>query len=103
MAFYIQAIKLYDILDRILADVYKAWRGRSRQDQQSSKSPWTTSLEGLDTVLDIERQLNWFETNVPSFLKWNSALSATYAERQSNLAITQQRNVLHARWVFDYF
>lgn len=97
MAFYIEAIKLYDILDRILGDVYKAWRSQSRQDQQPSQSPWTTSLGGLDTVFDIERQLTWFETNVPSFLKWNSTPATTYTETQPNLAIAQQRNVLHAR------
>lgn len=92
MAFYTEAIKLYGILDRILSDVYSAWRGRSRQGQ--SQSP-TRSLGGLDVVLEIERQLTLFEANLPSFLKWNSGM---HSDRGLGQAISQQRNVLHARY-----
>jgi hypothetical protein len=51
MAFYTETIKLYDILDRILSDVYYVWRSRSRKDQGK---PSTMGLGGLDTVLEIE-------------------------------------------------
>lgn len=95
MAFYIEAIKLYGILDRILSDVYSAWRGRSRQDQARSS---TKSLGGLDIVLEIERQLTLFESNLPSFLKWSSAM---HSDTGLDQAIAQQRNVLHARYVPD--
>lgn len=92
MAFYTEAIKLYGILDRILSNVYTAWRGWSRQDHPQSS---TKSLGGLDIVLEIEQQLTLFEANLPSFLKWNSAMHSDAALDQ---AIAQQRNVLHARY-----
>ena len=94
MAFYTEAIKLYGILDTILSDVYYAWRGRSRQDQSE---PSVRSLGGLDIVLEIERQLTLFETNLPSFLKWGSGTSTMHSDKGLNQAIDQQRNVLHAR------
>lgn len=95
MAFYTEAIKLYDILDRILSDVYYAWRGRSRQDQLQ---PPTKSLGSLDTVLDIERQLTLFEANLPPFLKWSWGPSL-HPARELNQAIARQRNVLQARYI----
>ncbi|KAJ5154406.1 fungal specific transcription factor [Penicillium coprophilum] len=96
ITFYEEAIHLHDILDKILSDVYNACRGRSPQhrSQQATKSPG-----GLDTVLDIERQLTLFEANLPSFLKYPVGPSVVYADREANLAIAQQRNVLHARYI----
>ncbi|PLB54517.1 putative fungal-specific transcription factor [Aspergillus steynii IBT 23096] len=96
MAFYTESIKVYDILDRILSDVYYTWRGRSRQDQLH---PSTRSLGGLDTVLEIERQLTLFEANLPSFLKWTLVPSGMSADGESTRTIAKQRNVLHARYI----
>ncbi|KAJ0421522.1 fungal-specific transcription factor domain-containing protein [Aspergillus carlsbadensis] len=96
MAFYTETIKLYDILDKILSDVYYVWRSRSRLDHSQSL---TLGLGGLDTVLEIERQLTLFEANLPSFLKWTTGQSALHQNREMNGAIAQQRNVLHARYI----
>jgi hypothetical protein len=94
--FYYEAIKLYGILDMILADVYKAWGGRSCQDQPQTST--ITNLGTLDTILKVERELMVFKENVPSFLKWNSEEPAIPSCHDSNIAITQQINVLHARY-----
>ncbi|KAJ5383226.1 fungal specific transcription factor [Penicillium concentricum] len=96
MEFYREAIELYGILDRILADVYNPCRGRSPQHQSQQA---TKGLGGLDTVLDIERQLTLFEANLPCVLKWPAGPSAAHADGEPNLAIAQQRNVLHARYI----
>ncbi|OGM48179.1 hypothetical protein ABOM_002082 [Aspergillus bombycis] len=96
MAFYTEAIKLYGILDRILSDVYYAWRGQSHQHQPE---PSTKSLGGLDIVLATERELTLFEANLPSFLKWSSGTSTMHSDRGLNQAIAKQRNVLHARYL----
>ncbi|KAJ5675494.1 hypothetical protein N7462_008391 [Penicillium macrosclerotiorum] len=96
MAFYIEAIKLYNILDNILADVYNAWRGRLRQDYMPSP---TLSLRSLQIVLEVERELLLFKTNVPSFLKWTPGAHSAPSRPEPNMAIAQQRNVLHARCV----
>ncbi|KAL3455131.1 fungal-specific transcription factor domain-containing protein [Aspergillus heterothallicus] len=109
MAFYNEAIKLYDILDKILADIYKAWRGHrprneiSQQQQQQQQPTSKSRLGGLDTVLEIERQLAVFGANVPPFLKWTTATPHTNIDQNQNLdldlALAQQRNVLHARYI----
>ncbi|KAJ5326711.1 uncharacterized protein N7506_009813 [Penicillium brevicompactum] len=96
MAFYIEAIKLYDILDNILADVYNAWRGRLRQDNLPSP---TLSIRSLQIVLEVERELLMFKSNVPCFLKWTTGAHSTPSLPEPNMAIAQQRNVLHARYM----
>jgi hypothetical protein len=100
MAFYTETIKLYDILDRILSDVYYVWRSRSRKDQGK---PSTMGLGGLDTVLEIERQLTLFEANLPSFLKWTTGQPVLHQAPELSQPIAQQRNVLHARCVFPWY
>lgn len=99
IAFYIEAIKLYDILDIILADVYNAWRGRLRRDQLPSS---IMSAGSLEIVLKVERELVLFKNNVPSFLKWTPGVHSTHSSPDSNMAIAQQKNVLHARCVTCY-
>jgi hypothetical protein len=94
MAFYTETIKLYDILDRILSDVYYVWRSRSRRDNSQHS---TRGLGGLDTVLEIERQLTLFEANLPSFLKWTTGQHILHQNPERSKPIAQQRNVLHAR------
>lgn len=96
MAFYIEAIRLYDILDNILADVYNAWRGRLCQDNLPSP---TLSTKSLQIVLEVERELLLFKANVPCFLKWTNGTHSTPSLPEPNMAIAQQRNVLHARCV----
>ncbi|GKZ38157.1 hypothetical protein AbraIFM66950_010152, partial [Aspergillus brasiliensis] len=96
LSFYIEAIRLNDILDRILSDVYYAWCGRTRQDQSQAS---TKSLGGLGTMLEIEKDLTLFEANLPSCLKWHPDSPDLNSDRNMNQAIAQQRNVLHARYV----
>ncbi|OJJ76869.1 hypothetical protein ASPBRDRAFT_60555 [Aspergillus brasiliensis CBS 101740] len=96
LSFYIEAIRLNDILDRILSDVYYAWCGRTRQDGSQAS---TKSLGGLGTMLEIERDLTLFEANLPSCLKWHPDSPDLNSDRNMNQAIAQQRNVLHARYV----
>ncbi len=65
MAFYNEAIKLYNISDIILGNVYNASCGRLRRDSLLAS---TMSLSSLDIVLKVERELVFFKANVPSFL-----------------------------------
>lgn len=99
MAFYTEAIKLYNILDRILSDVYKAWCGLSRPDQ--SRLP-VKNLGGLDTILEIGNQLVHFESELPFFLKWGQIQSPANVDMDLSSTLAQQKNVLHARYV-DFF
>lgn len=94
MAFYNESIKLYDILDIILADIYQAWSGRLRRDQPQTSN---MNLGSLDIVLRVEKELALFEANLPPFLKWTSGPPEGLSCPESNTAISQQRNVLRAR------
>lgn len=96
LSFYIEAIKLYSILDKILSDVYCAWCSRTRQDRPQAS---TKILGGLDTILEIERELTLFEASTPPCLKWDPDAPEFNSDGKLNQAIAQQRNVLHARCV----
>lgn len=94
LSYYIEAIKLYNILDRILSDVYYAWCGQTRQDRSQAS---TKSLGGLDTILEIEKELTLFEANLPSCLKWDPDTPELNTDGRQNQPISHQKNVLHAR------
>ncbi|GAT25287.1 fungal specific transcription factor [Aspergillus luchuensis] len=96
LSYYIEAIKLYNILDRILSDVYYAWCGRTRQDRPQAS---TKSLGGLDTILGIEKELTLFEANLPSCLKWDPDTPELNSDGRLNQPIAHQKNVLHARYL----
>lgn len=86
IAFYIWTIKLYAILERILADVYKTWRGRSNE--CSTK----TGPGSLDVIIQLEDQLLQYERDIPSFLSWTCP-----GEPSNERILCRQRNVLHSR------
>ncbi|PYH34887.1 uncharacterized protein BO87DRAFT_425562 [Aspergillus neoniger CBS 115656] len=96
LSYYTEVIKLYSILDRILSDVYHAWCGRTRQGRPQAS---TKSLGGLDTILEIEKELTLFEANLLSCLKWDPDTPELNSDGDLNQAIAQQRNVLHARYL----
>ncbi|RAK85664.1 hypothetical protein BO79DRAFT_155483 [Aspergillus costaricaensis CBS 115574] len=96
LSYYIEAIKLYNILDRILSDVYYAWCGRTRQDRPQAS---TKSLGGLDTILEVEKELTLFEANLPSCLKWDPDTPELNSDGRLNQPIAHQKNVLHARYL----
>lgn len=92
MSFYISTIELYKILDTILSDVYKAWRGRG---STTATGP-TTRHAGLDVIMELEEKLLDYEAHVPSFLNWTSPATPT-GESPDRMIWKRQRNVLHAR------
>jgi hypothetical protein len=95
MDFYIATIELYQILDRILSDVYNAWRGRSNNALVGSLH--TTRQAGLDVVIELEEKLFEYESGLPSSLSWTRPpMSAV--DPSDQLILDRQRNVLHARY-----
>ncbi|KAE8422336.1 fungal-specific transcription factor domain-containing protein [Aspergillus pseudocaelatus] len=97
MAFYNESIKLYNILDIILADIYQAWSGQLRRNQLQTS---TMSLGSLDIVLRVEKELALFKANLPPFLKWDSRpLEGVSCWESNTAAISQQKNVLRARYI----
>jgi hypothetical protein len=94
MAFYISTIELYRILDSILSDIYRAWRGRSSPGSRRH----TTKHGGLDIIIELEEKLFEYENSLPPFLNWNLPLEQATNPEQSTLYL--QRNVLHARYLY---
>ncbi|KAJ5780061.1 hypothetical protein N7457_005221 [Penicillium paradoxum] len=97
VSFYISTIELYSILDRILSDVYKAWRGRTKEPTQELKQPGP----GLDLVIQIEDQLLRYQVGVPPHLNWSTSY-ALRSEFSNHSTIQRQRNVLHLRHILLY-
>lgn len=95
IAFYTSTIELYSILDGILSDVYRAWRGRSNDFTPVSRH------SGLDVLLRLEDQLLQFESAVPQPLSWTATLSEP-PKSATEETIGRQRNVLHSRYVFHF-
>ena len=96
VAFYVANMELYKILDRILSDVYKVWRGRPRNSMVDGPA---NKQAGLDVALDLEEKLLEYESNLPSFLNWKHG-SVPDIERSEQLVLERQRNVLHARLLY---
>lgn len=98
LAFYIATIELYQILDSILSDVYKAWRGRSSS-VPTSDSGGAIKQAGLDVVVELEEKLIDYESNLPSFLSWtHQSTTPIVTSASDQLTLHRQRNVLHARY-----
>ncbi|PKY03321.1 hypothetical protein P168DRAFT_238910 [Aspergillus campestris IBT 28561] len=89
IAFYIWTIKLYAILERILSDVYKTWRGRNN-DCLTKTGPGS-----LDVIIQLEDQLLQYERSIPSFLSWTCPGEASHEP-----ILCRQRNVLHSRFIY---
>ncbi|PYH96198.1 hypothetical protein BO71DRAFT_472464 [Aspergillus ellipticus CBS 707.79] len=98
LAFYNSTISLYQILDSILSDVYKAWRGRSNA-TQSTPSSTTASHGRLDVIMGLEQRLFEYESDIPSFLSWNHD-DTPNTDPWRVRAFMRQRNVLHARYLY---
>jgi hypothetical protein len=94
MVFYIATIELYSILDSILSDIYRAWRGRSSPGSRRH----TTKHGGLDVIMELEEKLFEYENSLPPFLNWNRPLDQATNPEQTTLH--RQRNVLHARYLY---
>jgi hypothetical protein len=94
MAFYISTIELYRILDSILSDIYRAWRGRSSPGFRRH----TTKHGGLNIIIELEEKLFEYENSLPPFLNWNLPLDQATNPEQTTLH--RQRNVLHARYLY---
>ncbi|KAJ5555996.1 hypothetical protein N7513_003638 [Penicillium frequentans] len=87
-AFYVWTIKLYSILDTILADVYKAWHGRSSETTPRAQQP------EIDTIVQLENQLLQYQFSIPPHLSWTEQ-SPLASKSLDHSILNRQRNVLH--------
>lgn len=97
MTFYVANIKLHRVLDEILSEVYGTWRDPVSETINSDEGRKQCSL---DVIIRLEEKLSFYETQLPSFLNWNSPVQP---DNESSLAqmAERQRNVLHARYLWS--
>lgn len=94
MTFYVANIKLHRILDEILSEVYDTWRGQPRE---AIKSDEVGKQCSLDVIIRLEEKLSSYETQLPSFLNWQSPAQLENENSWTQM-LGRQRNVLHARY-----
>ena len=93
MGFYVATIKLYRILDRILSDVYNMWRGRLNEESKRS-TRWSEG--NFDSLLELERQLQYFKSSLPPYLSWSASSRPECTPEESDI-LERQRNILCSR------
>lgn len=90
-AFFVQTIKLYQILGQILHDVYKPWDQALRQYDNHHHQRGHTALIGV--IIELNEALRRFEENLPESLRQSKPLVRT---NQTDVSM-RQRNVLRTR------
>lgn len=96
MRFFCESVRVYEILDEILSNVY--WSG--------PLSSTSTGMKDLpaDSVILLDAKLRNFEAEVPPFLSWkmSDSSASVLSELSPDLQelYQRQRNILHARKVY---
>ncbi|KAL2009964.1 hypothetical protein VTN00DRAFT_5771 [Thermoascus crustaceus] len=88
--FFVQAIKLYRILDKILSKIYKPWNEATRGTTTDEER---VHISRVDVIIQLDAELTNFETNLPDALHWSRG-----AQNRDGILL-RQTNVLHARFL----
>ena len=92
LAFYYENVKLSVILEDILQRIYRPWLTRDANTGQAHHN--------LDTIVDIQGQLDAFERSVTPLLSWKTQGEMPESMPESDRDITRiSQNVLYARCV----
>lgn len=74
ISFYIESIKLYSILSKILANVYKPWSGTTTtfsQDTMDGHSKKASDSQiDVRTLLSLDEEMSVFEESITPWLHW---------------------------------
>ncbi|PKX91489.1 uncharacterized protein P174DRAFT_432940 [Aspergillus novofumigatus IBT 16806] len=98
MTFYISTIELYRILDSILSDIYRAWRGRSSPGSRRH----TIKHGGLDIIIELEEKLFEYENNLP-FPQLELSIRPSYQSRTKLLSIDSETSSTLDTYTFVSF
>ncbi|CAK7227397.1 hypothetical protein SBRCBS47491_006555 [Sporothrix bragantina] len=93
LGFYYENVKLSVILEDILQRIYKPWLTRD-----SNTGP---AHHNLDTVVDIQGQLDTFERSVTPLLSWKTPGKMPDNMPENDRDVMKiSKNVLHARFIY---
>ncbi|KAK1997532.1 fungal-specific transcription factor domain-containing protein [Colletotrichum falcatum] len=104
LQFNSQSFKLSLVLEDILCKIYQPWR--SRHQDQRPRSPRAAAaaaadgMPSLDTIVELDTQLDDFERAVPRFLSWQSAWPSDGQVPEDPQTIAIQKHVLQARFLY---
>ncbi|PVH72451.1 hypothetical protein DL98DRAFT_502360 [Cadophora sp. DSE1049] len=100
-AFYLETIKLYLILGKILSTVYKPWsfQGGNNCPDGSNKGSHVQYGDS-EAIMPLDEELSYFEDEVTSYLHWERGITIRNSIAQPLQQIIQrQTNVLRARYL----
>ncbi|KAK1987949.1 fungal-specific transcription factor domain-containing protein [Colletotrichum cereale] len=98
LQFNSQSFKLSLVLEDILWKVYQPWR--SRHQDERLRGSRADGMPSLDTIVELDTQLDDFERAVPRFLSWHSASPSEGLTPEDPKTIAIQKHVLQARFLY---
>jgi hypothetical protein len=99
--FYVETIKLYLILGRILSTIYKPWSVQGvYSDFERRENSSHTQPADLEVIMSFDDELSNFEDGIESYLHWERGIDIRdLLPERWQWIIRRQTNVLHARLV----
>lgn len=99
--FYVETIKLYQLLGKVVTNVYKPWSAHATQD--SSPRFTREPQNEIPTIMLLAEELSHYEQDIPEALHWRDGQQLrNKLPGVPQTIIQRQSNVLHARYVADY-
>jgi hypothetical protein len=95
LAFYVETIKLYQILGNVLTKVYKPW---SVNTPSSDKDTKDIQHKDLEAIVSLDEELSNFEENIIPPLHWERDAHLRESLPESDLVVLRrQMNLLQIR------
>lgn len=97
--FYRETIKLYQLLGRVVTEVYKPWSAETTVEDDSARALPTPNDE-VKSILYMSEELCKYEEDIVPGLHWHRGQNLRDALPEAVRGTVQrQANVLHARYV----
>lgn len=98
VTFFVKSVLLYEIINRIMVDLYGTSVSRSRRKEQLSDSGLEDAEDDdLDMVVRLDRCLGKWERRLPDHLRWCKLQSITNEIHRRQTVILRMRYVGHGR------
>ena len=96
ISFYIETVKLYQILGRVVTDIYKPWSVDPFQDPTGHSI--SSSKDEIPVITKLADEMSDYEENISPFLHWDRGQPFRHDLPDSERDIIQrQANILCAR------
>ena len=98
-SFYVETIKLYIILGRIVSTVYSPWSPQVTMcDLERNENCSHRQLIGPEAVMTFDEELSDFEEGIATCLHWERGIKTRISlQKETQYILQRQSNVLRAR------